>query len=47
MILVTYADFEEAEARRHAPRTIFVDEKNRILSGAEAQREAHAVAAGA
>jgi len=47
VILVTYAEFEEEEARRHVPRTIFVDAKNRILSGAEAQREAHAVAASA
>ena len=51
VILVTYAEFEEEEARQHVPVTIFVDENNRILSGAQAQkasqREAHAVLADA
>ncbi len=48
VILVTYAEYEEEEARRHVPRTVFVDERNRMLSGgAEAQRAAHAVEVGA
>jgi len=33
VILVTYAEYEEAEARRHRPRVVFVDERNRPLSG--------------
>jgi aspartate 1-decarboxylase len=39
VILVTYAELEEEEARQHVPRTIFVDGHNRILSGAQAQRD--------
>ena len=39
VILVTYADYEDEEARRHRPRTVFVDERNRPLG-------AHAVARG-
>ena len=31
VILVTYAELEEAEARRHRPRVVFVDESNRIV----------------
>jgi aspartate 1-decarboxylase len=31
VILVTYAELEEAEARRHQPRVVFVDELNRIV----------------
>lgn len=34
VILVTYAEFEEEEARRHQPRLVFVDEANRSLHGA-------------
>ena len=34
VILVTYAEFEEEEARRHQPRLVFVDEANRALHGA-------------
>lgn len=30
VILCSYADFEEAEARNHEPRLVFVDEANRI-----------------
>ena len=37
VILVTYADYEDEEARRHRPRLVFVDERNRLLG-------AHAVA---
>jgi len=33
VILVTYAEFEEEEARRHQPRLVFVDEVNRIAGG--------------
>ena len=33
VILVTYAEFEEEEARRHQPRLVFVDEANRALHG--------------
>jgi len=29
VILVTYAEYEEAEARAHRPRVVFVDERNR------------------
>ena len=31
VILVTYAELEEAEALRHQPRVVFVDERNRIV----------------
>jgi aspartate 1-decarboxylase len=31
VILVTYAELEEAEARRHRPTVVFVDEHNRII----------------
>lgn len=33
VILVTYAEFEEEEARAHQPRLVFVDEANRALHG--------------
>jgi aspartate 1-decarboxylase len=33
VILVTYAEFEEEEARRHQPRLVFVDERNRAVHG--------------
>jgi aspartate 1-decarboxylase len=29
VILATYADYEDAEARRHSPTVVFVDERNR------------------
>jgi aspartate 1-decarboxylase len=32
VILVTYAEYEEDEARRHRPRVVFVDEHNRAIS---------------
>ncbi len=32
VILATYADYPEAEARRHQPRLVFVDAANRIAS---------------
>jgi len=31
VILVTYAEYEEEEARRHRPRVVFVDAQNRPL----------------
>ena len=34
VILVTYAEYEDAEARRHRPTIVFVDERNRIVSSA-------------
>ena len=34
VILVTYAEYDEEEARRHRPRVVFVDAANRIV-GAE------------
>jgi aspartate 1-decarboxylase len=30
VIIATFADFDEAEARSHKPRVVLVDEKNRI-----------------
>jgi aspartate 1-decarboxylase len=33
VILVTYAEYEEVEARVHRPRVVFVDERNRPLVG--------------
>lgn len=32
VILATFGDFEEAEARAHEPTVVLVDEQNRILS---------------
>jgi len=32
VILVTYAEFDEAEARRHRPAVVFVDERNRPVA---------------
>lgn len=29
IIIVTYADYEEEEARRHTPRVVLLDERNR------------------
>ncbi len=43
VILVTYAELEEAEARRHQPTVVFVDAHNRIV-GAPA-RSAESVSA--
>jgi aspartate 1-decarboxylase len=31
VILVTYADYDDEEARRHRPRVVFVDDANRIV----------------
>jgi aspartate 1-decarboxylase len=31
VIVVTYAEYEEQEARRHRPTVVFVDEANRIV----------------
>ncbi|MFZ5624261.1 MAG: aspartate 1-decarboxylase [Gemmatimonadota bacterium] len=31
VILISYADFTEAEAARHHPRVVFVDERNRAV----------------
>jgi len=33
VILVTYAEYEEAEARGHRPLVVFVDERNRQVAG--------------
>jgi aspartate 1-decarboxylase len=33
VILASYAEYEEIEARRHRPALVFVDERNRILEG--------------
>lgn len=35
VILATYAEFEEDEARRHKPIVVLMDEANRILEPAE------------
>jgi aspartate 1-decarboxylase len=34
VILVTYAEYDEEEARRHRPALVFVDERNRIVGHA-------------
>lgn len=31
VIIISYATFDEAEARQHVPRVVFVDGKNRIV----------------
>jgi aspartate 1-decarboxylase len=36
VILVSYAEYDEAEARAHRPRVVFVDEANRIVGPAVA-----------
>ena len=33
VIIATYAEMEDAEARRHEPRVVFVDAKNRARKG--------------
>lgn len=33
VILATYAEYEDQEARHHQPKVFFVDENNRILQG--------------
>jgi aspartate 1-decarboxylase len=38
VIVATYAEYEDAEARRHRPALVFVDEENRILA-VERERE--------
>lgn len=43
VILVSYADYDDAEAREHAPRLVFVDEANRQLVGATLAPEPIAV----
>src|SRR5512134_3875894 len=43
VILVTYAEYDEEEARRHRPTVVFVDERNRIVGAPHAP----ALAAGA
>jgi aspartate 1-decarboxylase len=43
VILVTYAEMDELEARQHRPRVVFVDERNRPLAPPS---ESHAAAAG-
>jgi aspartate 1-decarboxylase len=46
VILVTYAEYDEEEARRHRPRVVFVDERNRVLRGAPPAPEPALPAAG-
>jgi len=36
VILCTYAEFEDEEARRHRPRVVFVDAENRVRAGERA-----------
>ncbi len=36
VILASYAEYEEAEARRHEPALVFVDDRNRRLEAAAA-----------
>jgi len=43
VILVTYADYDEVEAREHRPRLVFVDDANRQLVGATMAPEPAAV----
>jgi aspartate 1-decarboxylase len=40
VILVSYAEVEDAEARSWRPRVVFVDERNRMLTGQAAMRGA-------
>jgi len=42
VILVTYAEYEEDEARRHRPRVVFVDERNRAVAAPAALASAAA-----
>jgi aspartate 1-decarboxylase len=35
VILVTYAELDELEARSHRPRIVFVDQRNRPVSSAD------------
>ena len=44
VILATYADFEEAEARRFQPKVVFVDAQNRPLAGGPPAEPAEAEA---
>jgi aspartate 1-decarboxylase len=41
VILVSYAEMEDAEARHWRPRVVFVDERNRMLSGEPAAATGH------
>ena len=43
VILVSYADYDDVEAREHTPRLVFVDEANRQLVGATMAPEPAAV----
>ncbi|MBA3314639.1 MAG: aspartate 1-decarboxylase [Planctomycetota bacterium] len=38
VILATYAEYEEAEVRRHRPRVVFVDGDNDVSETASAER---------
>jgi aspartate 1-decarboxylase len=39
VIVISYAEMEDAEAREHSPTVVFVDERNRVVrSGVEAGR---------
>jgi aspartate 1-decarboxylase len=37
VILVTYAEYEDEEARRHTPSLVFVDERNRPLGASPSE----------
>ena len=38
VILATYAEFDEAEVRRHRPRVVFVDAENGVAETVSAER---------
>ncbi len=42
VIIITYADYDDAELVSHEPRIVHVDGRNRAISVAEAQRRAKA-----
>jgi len=44
VILATYAEFDEAEARQHLPKVVFVDARNRSLTAVGAKAHPRAVA---
>ena len=40
MIVITYADYDEAELETYVPKIVHVDQLNRLISLAEAQLDA-------
>jgi aspartate 1-decarboxylase len=44
VILATYVELDEAEARRHVPKVVFVDGDNRSIAAAGATEQPRAVA---